>query len=103
MAAKMLVNIGVVASINADVVESAVCNPTKKDHWFIKTPITPRKITASTSDLFSRLKCLLYKDNPIKNNTINKSLSIVNKAGGKILNQQLSKYKIASPHHYTKC
>jgi hypothetical protein len=43
MAANTLVSIGVVVKINADVVESAVCNPTKKDPWFIKTPITPRK------------------------------------------------------------
>ena len=43
MAANTLVSIGVVVKIKADVVESAVCNPTKKDHWFIKTPITPRK------------------------------------------------------------
>ena len=83
MAANMLVKIGVVAKINADVVGSAVCNPTKKDHWFIKTPITPRKKTASKSDLFTRLKCFLYEDNPIKNSTINKSLSMVNRAGEK--------------------
>ena len=75
--------IGVVVKINADVVESAVYNPTKKDHWLIKTPITPRKKTASKSNLFTRLKCFLYEDNPIKNNTINKSLSMVNRAGEK--------------------
>ena len=43
MAANTLISIGVVVKINADVVESAVCNPTKKDPWSIKTPITPRK------------------------------------------------------------
>ena len=32
IAAKKPVKIGVVAKINADVVGSAVCNPTKKDH-----------------------------------------------------------------------
>ena len=35
IAANTLVKIGVVAKIKADVVESAVCNPTKKDHWLI--------------------------------------------------------------------
>ena len=55
-----------IININAVVVESAVCNPTKKDPWFIKTPITPRKKTASKSDLFTRLKYFLYEDNPIK-------------------------------------
>ena len=83
MAANTLVKIGVVAKINADVVGSAVCNPIKKDHWFIKTPITPRKKTASKSDLLTRLKYFLYEDNPIKNSTINKSLSMVSRAGEK--------------------
>src|SRR4051812_23800240 len=82
-AAKKLVKMGVVAKINADVVGSAVCNPTKKDHWFINTPITPRKKTESKSDLFTRLKRFLYADNPIRSSTINKSLSVVNRVGEK--------------------
>ena len=54
-AAKKPVKIGAVASIKADVVESAVCNPLKKDHWFIKTPTTPRNIMANKSDLFTHV------------------------------------------------
>lgn len=55
----------------------------KKDHWFINTPITPRNKTASKSDLFTPLKCFLNEDNPIKNSTINKSLSMVRRVGEK--------------------
>jgi hypothetical protein len=50
-----LVKIGVVAKIKADVVESAICKPLKKDHWLINTPKTLRKITARRSDLFTLL------------------------------------------------
>src|SRR6476660_3360765 len=101
MAASTLVNIGVVAKINADVVGSAVCNPTKNDHWLMKTPISPRKKTTSKSDLFTRLKCFLYEDNPIKNSTINKSLSIVNRAGEKSWTNIFPKTKLL-PHTITQ-
>jgi hypothetical protein len=49
------VKIGVVVKIKADVVESAICKPLKKDHWLINTPKTLRKITARRSDLFTLL------------------------------------------------
>ena len=46
-AAKKPVKIGVVANINADVVGSAVCNPTKNDHWLMKTPIQKVRLMSS--------------------------------------------------------
>src|SRR5690606_18525784 len=101
MAANTLVIIGVVAKINAEVVGSAVCKPTKKDHWFIKTPITPRRKIASKSDLLTRLKCFLYENNPSKNNTINKSLSMVNKVGEKSCTKIFPKTKLL-PHTITQ-
>src|SRR3954465_2682211 len=101
MAANMLVKIGVVAKIKADVVGSAVCNPTKKDHWFINTPITPRNKIASISDLFTRLKCFLNEDNPIKNSTIKKSLSMVSRAGEKSWTKSFPKTKLL-PHTTTQ-
>src|SRR6476619_866243 len=73
----------------------------KKNHWFIKTLIIPRKKTASKSDLLARLKCFLYKDSPIKNSTINKSLSMVNRAGEKSWTNIFPKTKLL-PHTITQ-
>lgn len=101
MAAKILVKMGVVAKINADVVGSAVCNPLKNDHWFIYTPITPRKKTERKSDLFIGLKCFLNNVNPIKKTTINKSLNIVNRAGEKSKTKIFPNIKLL-PHTTTQ-
>lgn len=101
MAAKILVKMGVVAKINADVVGSAVCNPLKKDHWFKNTPITPKKKTAKKSDLFIGLNRFLNKVSPIKKITINKSLNIVNRAGEKSKTKIFPNIKLL-PHTTTQ-
>ncbi|MOA38428.1 hypothetical protein D3C78_1601130 [compost metagenome] len=61
-AANKPVKIGVIAKMIADVVGSAVCN---------------------TSDLLTSLKFFLYTVIPTKHNTINESLSEVNRPGEK--------------------
>lgn len=101
MAAKILVKIGVVAKINADIVGSAVCNPLKKDHWLMNTPITPSKKTERKSVLFSGLNCFLSKVNPIKKATINNSLNIVSMAGEKSKTKIFPNIKLL-PHTTTQ-